>query len=418
MKERAPRASIIIPTYNSSELLASTLRNLARQAFPTDLFEVIVADDGSSDDTESVIGSFTGQITVKYFFQEDRGFRVAAARNGGARLASAPLLIFLDNGSMVGPDFVASHLAAHGGVPSGRAVVGLSYGYNPEDPMPGVDTLLLRDPPEVVMRAHKDSPAFQDIRNPVFAGCGFDLSRLMTPWVFFLTGNCSVGTEDFWQAGGFDESIEGWGGEDLELGYRLHHAGIRLMLDRRIWAVVFPHDRDIDSNDEAFKVNLNRILAKFPEPEIEVGWGVVERLLFIPWEDEVRRLADWRDQTRDLDVSAEIAQMIRDIPAGQRIAVLGCGGSVPAMPDAAVLIDFDAELLERAVRGTAHSAHHAVGIRTILPDNAVDTVIVTSRMTGIWPHWTEEISKEIARIGRGTRLSAEFRQQNTPLSVP
>jgi len=90
---------------------------------------------------------------------------------------------------------------------------------------------------------------------------------------------------------------------------------------------------------------------------------------------------------------------------------------VPTMPNSAVLIDFDAELLKRAVRDTGHTGYHAVGIRTSLPDGAVDSVIVTSRMAGIWPYWAEEITKEAARIGRLTQVSDQIARigQHAPL---
>lgn len=399
MKKRNPLASVIVPTYNHSELLAKTLENLARQNFPVGQFEVIVANDGSSDGTESVTQSFSGRMQVKYYFQEDLGFRVAAARNGGARLASAPLLIFLDTGSMVGPDFVVSHLAAHEGR-SGQAVVGLSYGYNPEAPMQGVDMLLQRNKPEDVISSHKDLPEFQDIRYPIFAKCGFEMSRMAVPWVFFLTGNCSVGTDDFWNAGGFDEDLRGWGGEDVDLGYRLHKNGVRFVLSDAVSTVVFPHERDTQANDEEFKANMSRILAKAPEPMVEIGWGVVDRCLFLPWEEEAQKLIAWRDDTRNLNTYEDISRILEELPYGQRVAVIGCGGRVPDELDSAVLADFDADLLRQALRDSGHSGYHAVGIRTTIPDNAVDSVIITSRLSGLWPTWGKEIEREARRIGR------------------
>jgi GT2 family glycosyltransferase len=396
------RVSVIIPTYNQSELLAETLHNLARQNLPADRYEVVVADDGSTDDTASVVRSFAGRLAVKYHVQQDLGFRVAAARNGGARLASAPLLVFLDTGSMVGPEFLARHLAAHRDPPSGRAVVGLSYGYNPEAPLEGVDVALLAESPEAVVARYGNDPEFQDIRYPDFLACGFDLGRRAVPWMLFWTGNCSVSAADFWRVGGFDEDFRGWGGEDIELGYRLYQAGVSLDLAPDIWAVVAPHDRDTSANDEALKTNVTRFLTKAPEPIVEIGWGVVAKYLMMPWESEYQALLDWQEKTRDLSVADEIATMMARVPPGERIAIFGCGGSVPAQLRPAVLVDFDEELLGAAVRDGDHTGHHAVGIRTTLPDHAVDAVIVTSRLAGLWETWGELIQQEAARIGRRT----------------
>jgi validoxylamine A glucosyltransferase len=245
------RVSVIIATYNSCDLLAETLRQLVRQTIPTEEFELIVGDDGSTDRTAQVVQSFADVLHVKYFFQEDRGFRAAAARNGAARLATGALLVFLDTGSMVGPDFLAAHLAAHAGGESRRAVIGVSYGYNPEVPMRGVDELLAQMPPEAVVERYHRVPEFQDIRHPYFVGCGMDLRNLSVPWKLFWTGNCSVRTDDFRRVGGFEERFQGWGGEDMELGFRLQRAGLTFELASKAWAVVAPHGRDHKANFES-----------------------------------------------------------------------------------------------------------------------------------------------------------------------
>lgn len=400
MTTRDLRASVIVPTYNQSELLAQTLAHLARQNLPARQFEVVVADDGSSDDTAAVVRAFTERLPVKYFFQEDLGFRVAAARNGGARLASAPLLVFLDTGSMVGPDFIAGHLAAHRGASPSRAVLGLSYGYNPEAPIEGIDEALRSASPEELVARRKEDPEFQDLRQPDFAACGFDLGARAVPWMLFWTGNVSVAAADFWRIGGFDEDFQGWGGEDIELGFRLHRAGVRLAPEAGIWAVVAPHDRDTSANDAALEANMTRFLVKHPEPIVEIGWGVVAQGLLLPWEPESRHLAAWREQVADLNVHDEIAELLQDPSAGGSVAIIGCGGDVPGTLDSAILIDFDKQLLQKAAAGTTHRTGHAVGIRTQLPDQAVDTVVITSRVAGLWDSWGNQILHEATRIGR------------------
>src|SRR6185312_5949487 len=242
------RASVIIATYNSADLLSETLRQLARQTIPTDDFEVIVGDDGSTDHTAEVVRSYADLFHIKYFHQEDRGFRVASARNGAARMAVGALLVILDTGSMVGPDFLAAHLAAHGGGESRRAVVGPSYGYNPDVPMVGVDELLAQLPPELVVERYRHLPEFQDVRQPYFVGCDMDLRKRSIPWQAFWTGNCSIRMDDFRRVGAFEERFQGWGGEDMELGFRLHRAGLTIELATEAWAVVAPHDRDHKAN--------------------------------------------------------------------------------------------------------------------------------------------------------------------------
>ncbi|MBY0445348.1 MAG: glycosyltransferase, partial [Burkholderiales bacterium] len=75
--------SIVIPTYNRADLLRYTLESLVLQTLDKQLFEVIVVDDGGSDNSEEVVRAFAEQLNIKYFWQEDKGFRAGKARNIG-----------------------------------------------------------------------------------------------------------------------------------------------------------------------------------------------------------------------------------------------------------------------------------------------------------------------------------------------
>ncbi|MCF0093059.1 glycosyltransferase [Micromonospora sp. MH99] len=397
------RASVIIATYNSADLLSETLRQLARQTIPTDDFEVIVGDDGSTDHTAEVVRSYADLLHIKYFFQEDQGFRVASARNGAARMAVGALLVILDTGSMVGPEFLAAHLAAHEGGESRRAVVGPSYGYNPDVPMVGVDELLAQMPPELVVERYRHLPEFQDVRQPYFVGCDMDLRKRSIPWQAFWTGNCSIRMDDFRRVGAFEERFQGWGGEDMELGFRLHRAGLTIELATEAWAVVAPHDRDHKANFDELFANMRLFLSKFPEPAVEMGLAVmVEKGEFWQWEPMYLELLDWQQRARGLSVSDEIADALMDVPDGEAVTIIGCGGELPASLTGATVVDFDHELLERAVRSGDHSGYHALGLATTLSDDSAGTVVITSRMAGLWATWGPEILAEAGRIGRRT----------------
>src|SRR5713226_4428174 len=117
-----------------------------------------------------MVASFAGRVRLRYCFQEDQGYRVAAARNTGARLATAPILAFLDSGTLAGPDFVGAHLAAHVAGGAGLAVLGYCYGYRPLDQENSVFAAALADaePADVVERYGSD-PSFADIRHASFA---------------------------------------------------------------------------------------------------------------------------------------------------------------------------------------------------------------------------------------------------------
>ncbi len=82
--------SVIIPAYNAERFIEEALESVFRQTFQD--FEIVVIDDGSEDRTASICERYKGKI--RYFYQENRG--LAAARNAGVQISSAPYISFLD----------------------------------------------------------------------------------------------------------------------------------------------------------------------------------------------------------------------------------------------------------------------------------------------------------------------------------
>jgi glycosyltransferase involved in cell wall biosynthesis len=394
------RASVVIPTFNRQDLLRLTLESLAGQRLPPDEFEVIVSDDGSTDQTAALAHSFQSRLHLKYCFQEDQGFRAATARNAGARLAAGPVLLFLDTGVVAGPDLLHNHLDLHAAHPAGgRAVLGYTYGYRPKDGSPaGLAEAIRRESPEQVFRRYQQDPALQEFRHDAFTTVGFDLSRRAVPWLLFWTLNVSVNATDFRSVGGFDDDFRGWGVEDLELGYRLsRHRGVEFVGSRECWAFDMPHDRDRSANLASNDRNVLQFLHKHPAPEVELCWALLVQRELWPIEDAYRGVLDWTIKARDLAVVDEIRSGLRDLPSGARVAVFGCGGDVPGWLPPSMLVDFDQRLL--ADLDGHHDTLHAIGVRTPLPDQSVDLVLITSRLCGLWGQWGAHILREAHRIG-------------------
>jgi glycosyltransferase involved in cell wall biosynthesis len=88
---RVPRVSVVIPTYNSAAMVKEAIDSVLAQTYSD--FEVVVMDDGSTDDTESVVRQFGDR--VRYFKQENQG--VSAARNAGIKRSRGDYLAFLDS---------------------------------------------------------------------------------------------------------------------------------------------------------------------------------------------------------------------------------------------------------------------------------------------------------------------------------
>jgi GT2 family glycosyltransferase len=118
-----PRVSVVISTYNRSEALRATLERLDRQDIARGEYEVIVVDDGSTDDTTAMLTL----LQVSYPLRAERLPRnggVSAGRNAGIRLAQGCWLILLSDDMLVTPEFVRLHVAtqtAHPGTWVGGA---------------------------------------------------------------------------------------------------------------------------------------------------------------------------------------------------------------------------------------------------------------------------------------------------------
>jgi glycosyltransferase involved in cell wall biosynthesis len=95
--DRLIRVSVIIPCYNHAHFLSDAIESALRQSWPH--VEVVVVDDGSTDDSSEVARRYPG---VTLFRQANKG--LSAARNAGLRASSGDLVIFLDADDRLWPD--------------------------------------------------------------------------------------------------------------------------------------------------------------------------------------------------------------------------------------------------------------------------------------------------------------------------
>ena len=111
----APKASIILATYQWPEALAMVLSALATQSEKR--FEVMIADDGSDDRTKGVIEQYRarGIFPIEHFWQENKGFRKCRILNQAIRASKGETLIFLDGDCVPHKHFVAQHCALQDG---------------------------------------------------------------------------------------------------------------------------------------------------------------------------------------------------------------------------------------------------------------------------------------------------------------
>ena len=101
MTETQPLFSVVIPTYNRSNAVVKAVKSVLAQTYTN--FEVIVVDDGSTDDTSSKIEQLTKEdARVIYVFQENQ--ERSASRNNGVALAKGAFICFLDSDDIYEPE--------------------------------------------------------------------------------------------------------------------------------------------------------------------------------------------------------------------------------------------------------------------------------------------------------------------------
>lgn len=120
-----PKVSIVIPTYNRSSLLKQALESCLQQTYRD--FEIIVADDGSTDDTREAIESLNSD-KIKYTYQSNRGRSIA--RNRAIKSASGEYITFLDSDDLYLPQKLEVEVRALDNNPSYDMVYSSAYNIN------------------------------------------------------------------------------------------------------------------------------------------------------------------------------------------------------------------------------------------------------------------------------------------------
>lgn len=208
--QTAPSVSVVLATYNRRRHAERLLRQLAAQTLPSERFEVVIVDDGSSVPLADWLPELRLAFRVTAVRQENAG--AAAARHRGALAAGGDVLVITDDDMELPPEFLEAHLEQH---PPGsrRAVVGRIRSSSQLAEMPVFERfhaeLLDRWPSRAL---HGDA---------------------------VCTGNLSLRRADYLQVGGFDLSLER--AEDIDLGYRLERAGVEIVYAERACSI---HDSD------------------------------------------------------------------------------------------------------------------------------------------------------------------------------
>lgn len=219
------KTAVIVTTYNRPDALAAVLAGYAAQRDAK--FELVVADDGSTEDTRAVVAAFKSQaqFPVAHVRHEDRGFRAAAIRNRALAATDAEYIVFSDGDCVPAQHFVAQHqrFAERGWFVAGNRILLSEY---------------------FTRRVLGAALPIHEWRFAQWLGAWFkrDINRwlpLVTlpdggfrkaapqRWEGVKTCNLAAWRDDLLRVNGLDEIYEGWGLEDSDLVIRLLHAGVR-----------------------------------------------------------------------------------------------------------------------------------------------------------------------------------------------
>jgi glycosyltransferase involved in cell wall biosynthesis len=217
--------SILLATYNWPQALKLCLESLATQTDKN--FEIIIADDGSTESTKQVIESFSRscRTAIKHLWQEDQGFRKTKILNQAINAAHGDCLVFLDGDCIVQPDFVARHcvLAQKGYLVTGSRILLnesltqelLSW---PQWSFQTFSSGLLGK------RLNGGINKYWPLKIKLGNGSWRDYKKFV--WRRIKGCNMACWKADAEAINGFDETMTGWGHEDADFVFRLQHHGI------------------------------------------------------------------------------------------------------------------------------------------------------------------------------------------------
>jgi len=213
--------SVIIPTYNRSSLLINTLNAVIKQSIDNSRYEIIIVDDGSTDQTEEIVRRFMNEHDNIAYIKHPSNLGKGAACNTGINATQSPLVVFIDDDIIPAEHWLEAHLNRHKKENKNISVTGL-----------------VMYPKE--WEKHNNRVKFANFNYAK----NIKLSELNAnglPPNRWAGGNTSVAKKIILEAGGFPGINKR--GEDVELGYKLYKMGVPLLFEQK--ALVFHYSEII-----------------------------------------------------------------------------------------------------------------------------------------------------------------------------
>ena len=256
--------SVVVPIFNRRDNLRLCLAALDKQTVRD--FEVIVADDGSSDDPFAVFHEFDSRFQQRYVWHERRGVQIALSRNEGCAIAHGDAFLFVDSDVMLNSCAIGHYLNIHAANP-GVIIAGRYDWLYPQ-------TITAHDVHKRWERIIRSEMPPLDIGGAPLGLVGID-PRLANPNLFnssvvqygpyclsLFSGNLLVPRDVFFGVQRYDSQMVGHGGEDAEFGMRAQLLEIPVIFSDEVVGYHVYHNRDQPKNRDELIANVEYIEKK------------------------------------------------------------------------------------------------------------------------------------------------------------
>lgn len=382
-----PKISVAIPYRQRIDNLRLCLQALSEQTVRGADLEVIVGAMDYDPELGELVRSFLDRLNIIMAVSPHK-FEISAARNLAMRNATGTLCIQIDADTFLAPDALAALWTAserHGHISClvGRIV---GYGNNNDGDVEHVDV----QPKEALIHRLEDLKAYPAAdTDPRFA------QPINIPWAFVWTGlvglpTAAVRAHDLY----FDESFTGWGVDDLEWGYRIHRAGLPIVLEGNACGLHLPHQRSMAANKAFEQLNFRRLLRKWPSSDVELvsAFNDMEaNVLYPAYKGELERLSSL---------------------AGYEMSVLLCKGPNKMHLVIGVRSD-DRQTWRSAMAGESDiqsiESINLLGLALPFEDNSFDSCLLAPTIGELPPIYHNRIRQEAQRVSVTTPVTLSIK---------
>lgn len=261
--------SVIIPTYNRREILEQTLEALEEQTMDKDLFEVVVVNDGSTDDTLEFLERYKNRAKLHFTYLSKENEGQGIARNRGVEASDGHVILFLGDDSIPLPDFLEEHKRVHDKFSTENF---MCLGHTTWHPSLQITPYML----------------FLESIGMQFKYADLERSKIIDPELgvrfashkYFYTINISL-KRNLFEKQKFDERFKKYGWEDIELGYRLEKEEGAILLYHNRAKTYHMHQLDDSELEKRMKqIGKNARMARKINPQVKTLPSMPKRLLF------------------------------------------------------------------------------------------------------------------------------------------